>query len=567
MHVLRTAAVLGGLLLASPAVAGTLYVNANLTTGLGDGSSWANAYQGSGGLKLAIAAAVSGDEIFVAQGTYLPGNPGQRTLSFQMRNGVTIYGGFLGNETSAYGRPAFGVAPTILSADLMGNDGSGLRTDNSYHVVTTAGTNSTAVLDGFYIMGGNANGTSNNDRGGGILCLSGVSPKIQNCWFEGNTCVFGGGAGYINGSSPSFTDCTFDSNQGGNYGGAFDIAGAGAVRFERCTFRGNSAVRAGAVEIFSTTGALVDNCLFVGNTATGSSSGGGLWLGSGGSTQIRGCTFADNIATATTVGAGLRNQGATVTVFNSIFWGNTAAGQTTAGAQISGATASYSLVQGGLTGTGNISANPGFANAAGGDFSLAPFSPAIDAGNNAQVPSGITLDLAHGRRFVDMPTTPDTGSGTAPIVDMGAFEYSMNPGTYYCPSSINSSGSPATITAVGSVSLAMNNLSLHGDSLPQGHFAFFLCGTQQGFVANPGGSVGNLCLGGSLGRFNGPGQILNAGTTGHISLSIDLTSLAQPSGPVAAMAGETWHFQCWYRDIILGFSTSNFTDAVSLTFE
>jgi hypothetical protein len=57
-----------------------------------------------------------------------------------------------------------------------------------------------------------------------------------------------------------------------------------------------------------------------------------------------------------------------------------------------------------------------------GDLRLQPGSPAIDAGDNAAVPAGITTDLAGLPRFVDIPTVPDTGSGTPPIVDMGAYE-------------------------------------------------------------------------------------------------------------------------------------------------
>jgi Ca2+-binding RTX toxin-like protein len=99
-------------------------------------------------------------------------------------------------------------------------------------------------------------------------------------------------------------------------------------------------------------------------------------------------------------------------------------------------TATYSDIQDGWTGTGDIDADPlflrnpsagadatwGTADDDYGDLRLAVTSPVVDAGNNAAVPAGITTDLAGGNRFLDVSTAPDTGAGTAPIVDMGAYE-------------------------------------------------------------------------------------------------------------------------------------------------
>jgi hypothetical protein len=83
---------------------------------------------------------------------------------------------------------------------------------------------------------------------------------------------------------------------------------------------------------------------------------------------------------------------------------------------------------------------------------------------------------------------------------------------------------------------------------------------------NPGGSTGNLCLGGSIGRYTGPGQVQNSGALGTFSLAIDLTDMPTPTGGVPALVGQTWNFQAWFRDAILGLPTSNFTDALALTF-
>ena len=76
----------------------------------------------------------------------------------------------------------------------------------------------------------------------------------------------------------------------------------------------------------------------------------------------------------------------------------------------------------GSDGGGNVQVDPLFVNSALGNFRLSQGSPVVDAGNNNLVPSGITTDLNGNPRFVDMPLVPDTGLGTPPIVDMGAYE-------------------------------------------------------------------------------------------------------------------------------------------------
>ena len=546
---------LPALLLAPAGLAGTIYVNANLSTGLNDGSSWANALQGPLGLQDAMLLAVAGDEIFAAEGTYVPTTGTSRITSFRMINNVGIFGGFLGTETSPDQRPAFGTAPSIMTADTNGN---GSISDNSYHVIRGFNTNSTAVLDGFVVRDGFANsGSSNNDRGGGIL-LTNSSPTIRNCHFINNRCNFGGGAGYINSASPSFTDCIFEDNIGGSYGGAFDIATASNVRFDRCQFFGNRAARAGALEIFATSGVVVSNSLFQGNTSTGSGGGGALWIGSGGSTQVINCTIVDNNATANTVG-GLLRSGSSVLVRNTVLWGNQGPGgaQNSANQMTGGTSATYCIVEGGFSGTGNLSSDPVFTNGAGGDFTLGSGSPGIDAGNNASVPGTITLDLAGNSRFDDVSSVPDTGAGSGSIVDIGAYEVQGSIGVVdtSCPPIPNSTGFPASVSGNGSLVISNNQVQLNALHLPTSQFGYFVMSRT---TANAPVGSGRLCLGAPLYRFNT--SVLNSGASGTMSFSPDLTALPQSQ---VFLPGETWSFQLWFRDG----TTSNFTNGLGFTWQ
>ena len=140
-------------------------------------------------------------------------------------------------------------------------------------------------------------------------------------------------------------------------------------------------------------------------------------------------------------------------------------------------------------------------------------------------------------------------------------------GATFCPGVANSTGSPATLAARGSTAIADNDVTLEAASLPQQSFGYFITSRAQNIVAGPGGSQGTLCLGGSIGRFVGPGQIQNSGMSGTIQLALDLSALPQPTGPVSVVAGETWNFQAWYRDSTAGGApTSNFTEGVEVPF-
>lgn len=429
--------------LVAPAEAAVRYVNASLATGANNGTSWADAYRGAGALQAALTASVSGDELWVAAGTYLPSTSGVRASSFTLKTGVGIYGGFAGTEATRDQRN-WKTNTTILSGDLLGNDsGASNLTENSYHVVVGSGALATAILDGFTVRGGNANlASGNSDKGGGILIVSSGAPTVRNCIFTANRCTFGGGAGYIFSAQANFTDCEFNDNVGGSFGGAFDT-NAVTSTFTRCVFRGNTAARAGAVETYGGGNTTYTNCLFVGNSATGSNAGGAIWIGVSSSVvTMRCCTVAGNTSTFT--GAGVQTtSGGIAIISNSILWGNSGAGGLVAANQVNNGggtnSVSYSVVLGGFSGTANLNVDPKFTNAAGGDYSLAADSPAIDAGNNALVLAGTTTDLAGAPRFVDIADVADTGAGTAPIVDRGAYERQVPPPPP-CPADLNGDG-------------------------------------------------------------------------------------------------------------------------------
>ncbi|MEM8710010.1 MAG: hypothetical protein AAGG01_03590 [Planctomycetota bacterium] len=139
-------------------------------------------------------------------------------------------------------------------------------------------------------------------------------------------------------------------------------------------------------------------------------------------------------------------------------------------------------------------------------------------------------------------------------------------GTAYCSVNPNSTGVEATLSAQGSSDVISNDLTILSAQLPAFAFSFVIVSQSQGFTSMPGGSQGNLCLGGSIGRYVGPGQIQQANAMGAFALTIDLTNTPQPLGPVAIQPGETWNFQAWYRDAGPAGPTSNFTNGFEVPF-
>jgi hypothetical protein len=250
------------------------------------------------------------------------------------------------------------------------------------------------------------------------------------------------GAGILceNGSSPTVTDCIISGNRGSPWAGGIGCY-ASDPTFANCVVAGNSAGYEGGGILCAISEPTFTNCLIVGNSAD--DEGGGLHC-TGGAPAFANCTFTGN--TAPLAGAAYCYYSSPVFA-NCILWGDTAE---EIYFEWGSPQVSYSDIQGGWSGTGNIDADPLFVDPDGpdddpdtwqdNDYRLGVGSPCIDAADNDAVPPDefdldgdddtdepIPFDLDGNPRFVDDPDTDDTGHGTPPIVDMGAYEYQPPP--------------------------------------------------------------------------------------------------------------------------------------------
>ena len=460
-----------------------LYVNKNVTGGNGDGSSWANAVpELADALKWAknnedATWATIPLQIWVAGGTYKPlyspedgvnfGTDQVRDNSFLLVNNVQLYGSFAGTETSLVDRNLTDTYTSILSGDIgVAND----TTNNTYHVVVSAGAVGTALLDGFEITNGEANGTStlsinsqaiNRNYGGGMYLQGNSSPTITHAKISANASAENGGGMFLNNSSPVLTNVTLIENNAGGQGGgmfAYDYANAslsnvtfsdntastngGAVynfsaspSYHSVIFTGNTAgIDGGAIFNFNASTALTNvvleanvadnnggamfndnnsapiliNVLITGNSGI---DGGGIYNNAS-SSDFTNVTLANNSASGS--GSGFFNVSSSFNINNSILWDSFAG-------TASSTNNAYSLIKGvANTANSNIDAtgltvDDVFTNAANGNYSLKPGSPAINTGNNtAYTNAGGDLindvDLAGNSRFIESS------------IDMGAYE-------------------------------------------------------------------------------------------------------------------------------------------------
>ena len=468
-HILAVALALCGMLVLAgrqAALAQTVRAVKADATGANTGLTWADAFPL---LESALQASVSGDEIWVAAGTYYPTNDyglglGARSMHFELKNGVAIYGGFKGSETGRNKRdPAANVV--TLSGDI-GTTGN--VSDNCYHVFyhpAALALDDTAILDGVTISGGNADDDAPHNRGGGMHNVS-SSPRLTGCTFSDNAADDNGGGMYNNSSSPSLSYCAFSGNTAegsgagmsnsnssaptltnceftgntatGNGGGMYNNSSSPVLR--ECAISGNSAQYGGGIYNLDHSSPSLKNCVLSGNAAA--VSGGGIYNLTHSTPVLTNCSFGEN--TAAVSGGGVYSDSSSPALRNCIFWGDSApTGPEVRNANVSAPEFRYCDVSGsggsaawqaefGADAGGNIAADPLFVDAANDDLHLQGGSPCIDAADGAVAP---TLDKDGHRRFDD-PDTVNTGTGAPNYADIGAYEFQLVAVTYPSDSGI-----------------------------------------------------------------------------------------------------------------------------------
>ncbi|HUT79470.1 MAG TPA: right-handed parallel beta-helix repeat-containing protein, partial [Polyangia bacterium] len=277
-----------------------------------DGLTWASAFG-----RVALAVASAGDaltadpslercEVWVAAGVhYIYLSTAADAIG--IAPGVELYGGFVGVEIERDERDP-GANVTIL--DGRHHEGS---TQLVRHVVITG---DGAVLDGFTVQSGLADGDGTDAMGGGVL-VTGGAPSIAGCRFENNR-ADAGGAIYSAGASPSILDCVFEGNLAELSGGAITLDGGGGL-LSGCAFESNGAgTNGGALRTFQSA-ATIAGCDFTGN---GAAVHGGAAFNEGGSPAFSQCEFWEN--TAGFGGGAVFNHGSAASYDGCLFEGNLA---------------------------------------------------------------------------------------------------------------------------------------------------------------------------------------------------------------------------------------------------
>jgi len=427
------------LMLCSAGTAKTIYVDDD-AAGANDGTSWGNAYTF---LQEALADARLAEkpvEIRVAQGIYRP-NEGLiaipkfdwRTTTFQLINDVTLKGGYAGIGEFDPNACDIKIYQTILSGDLNDNDADvnepeylldePTRAENSFHVVTSRDDNPTAVLDGFTITGGNANGGFFDYGAGGLnngWFSEGSSIMVLNCTFTRNSSSGPGGGMGSFGCDPTLVNCTFSGNSAARGGG---MASIGSPTLVNCTFIGNCATHhgmgyreGGGMHNRNGSPTLV-NCIFSKNWS--SDNGGGMYNSDSDKLTLTNCTFTQNSAVK---GNALyfyslhSKLPSNAEMTNCILWDG---GNEMWNYDDSMINVAYCNIQGGWPGLGNIDVDPVFADPDNGDYHLKSEAGRWDPVSDSWVVDDVTspcIDAGDPDSPVAFESFPNGG-----IVNMGAY--------------------------------------------------------------------------------------------------------------------------------------------------
>ncbi|MHC4744985.1 MAG: right-handed parallel beta-helix repeat-containing protein, partial [Planctomycetota bacterium] len=323
-----------------------IYVDDDCFVTGADGSSWESAY---GALQNALADANAGDQIRVAQGVYRPDRnqvcgrggctgetttSGDREATFELKHGIMLTGGYAGLACADPNERNIALYETVLSGDLNGDDEPYFMNndENSYSVVTGSAVNSYIVIDGFTILGGNADADKLLD-----------DPTTS-------------GAGMYNyGGSPKISNCTFKNNRARRHGGAMLNVNCADMKVSNCTFSGNHANRGGAIANSLVYRSSFENCILSGNMAM--EAGGGMAFSQFQEGTVTNCTFAHNRSSGLALGMHLSGN-CEFALSNCIFmdgWDEIVQDLS------STITVTYSNVPGNIPGEGNFYADPCFA--------------------------------------------------------------------------------------------------------------------------------------------------------------------------------------------------------------
>ncbi|MDO8632770.1 MAG: right-handed parallel beta-helix repeat-containing protein [Phycisphaerales bacterium] len=308
MSRLPTLALVIATMLLAPNVRATtmIYVDGSAVGPTHDGLTWCTAYRNP---QPALIVAVAGQTIRVAEGTYTPDPTGlsdPRDAMFSLKTGIILEGGYAGCGAADPDARDGTVYQTILSGDLNGNDAPNFigREDNTYHVVICDGVDSTGVIDGFTITGGNANAIDpGRDVGGGMYIVNGAC-TVNRCTFHDN----------LGGHAEPSTDCCCEHPTPG-CGPADCEAVVCAIDPTCCTDRWDaSCVQIARSDCF-------DCFMPVSCNPTLTGGGGGLYHENS-SSRIADCTFAENRSPS--FGGGILNKNGHPILTNCRFVSNSA---------------------------------------------------------------------------------------------------------------------------------------------------------------------------------------------------------------------------------------------------